>query len=137
MENEISNLSIEEKKFKFEFKHPEKKLLESAYSIIDRIPLDQTQLFNVKLDKNTLNKDFVDKQLRTWISNQIADYLGEPDAEMIEFVCETLVSNSNPQQMLKFMSEILDNEKANSFVTNLWRLAIYCAQYNRKHSFVE
>uniref|UniRef100_A0A6G1SNP7 Putative RNA-binding protein Luc7-like 1 n=1 Tax=Aceria tosichella TaxID=561515 RepID=A0A6G1SNP7_9ACAR len=92
--------------------------------LISRIPTDKDQLFAQKLDWSLLDDNLMEKRIRPWVTKKIAEYMGEKEADLIDFVCTLLSDHKDGSSMLKEVAIVLDDE-AEKFVVHLWRLLIF------------
>ena len=59
--------------------------------------------------------------LRTFVTQQIQHYLGEPEASLIDFVCQNIITNhKTPEQLLPELQDVLE-EDAMAFCQAVWR----------------
>ena len=66
----------------------------------------------------------MEKRIRPWINKKIAEYIGEEELALLDFICNKLQSNSSAQCILDDVAMVLDDE-AEVFVVKMWRLLIY------------
>lgn len=92
--------------------------------LIGRIPTDKNQLFAQKLDWSLLDENLMEKRIRPWVTKKIAEYMGEKEVELIDFVCTLLNDHKDGNALLKEVAIVLD-EEAEKFVVHLWRLLIF------------
>lgn len=92
--------------------------------LIGRIPTDKEQLFARKLDWSLLDENLMEKRIRPWVTKKIAEYMGEKEVDLIDFVCTLLNDHKDGNSMLKEVAIVLDDE-AEKFVVHMWRLLIF------------
>jgi hypothetical protein len=92
--------------------------------LISTIPTDKEQLFAKDLDWSLLDDNLMEKRIRPWVTKKIAEYMGEKEADLIDFVCTLLSDHKDGNSMLKEVAIVLDDE-AEKFVVHLWRLLIF------------
>lgn len=92
--------------------------------LIGRIPTDKDQLFAHKLDWSLLDDNLMEKRIRPWVTKKIAEYMGEKEVELIDFVCTLLNAHTDGASMLREVAVVLDDE-AEKFVVHMWRLLIF------------
>lgn len=92
--------------------------------LIGRIPTDKEQLFSRELDWSLLDDTLMEKRIRPWVTKKIAEYMGEKEVELIDFVCAQLNEHLDGNSMLREVAVVLDDE-AEKFVVHLWRLLIF------------
>lgn len=105
------NLSSEEKK-------------KQVKLLIERIPTSKAELFSYNLDWDLIDNTLMDKRIRPWVNKKIAEYIGEEDKSLLDFIISRLQAKSSPQAILDEIAMILD-EEAETFVVKMWRLLIY------------
>jgi len=66
----------------------------------------------------------MDKRIRPWVNKKIAEYIGEPEPSLSEFICTKVLKGSPPNEILTDVQVVLDDE-GEVFVVKLWRLLIY------------
>ena len=93
-------------------------------NLIDRIPTSKHELFNIQLDLSTIDTNLMEKRIRPWINKKIIEYIGEPEAALVDFICSKISAGSSPQIILDDVQMVLDDE-AEVFVVKMWRLLIY------------
>ncbi|VDK51065.1 unnamed protein product [Anisakis simplex] len=92
--------------------------------LIERIPTAKDELFSFPIHWNYVDKSLVDQRVKPWVSKKITDYIGEEEASLVDFVCEKVISKTDPQKILSDIAMVLDDE-AEVFVVKMWRLLIY------------
>jgi len=97
------------------------------HSIKDRIasiPTTKEDLFAYELDWSLVEKPgLLDTTIRSWIAEQIAEYLGEEDATLINFVMTQLKQHVTPADLVQQLAALLDDD-AEEFAMKLWRKLI-------------
>jgi len=66
----------------------------------------------------------MERRIRPWINKKIAEYIGEEELALLDFICNKLQSESSAQSILDDVAMVLD-EEAEVFVVKMWRLLIY------------
>jgi len=66
----------------------------------------------------------MEKRIRPWVNKKIAEYIGEPEPSLTEFICSKVLAGSEPKAILEDVQMVLD-EEAEVFVVKMWRLLIY------------
>lgn len=92
--------------------------------LIGRIPTDKDQLFARQLDWSLLDENLMEKRIRPWVTKKIAEYLGEKEVDLIDFVCTLLNNRTEGKLILREVAMVLDDE-AEKFVVHMWRLLIF------------
>lgn len=110
-----------EKQNKGSSSEDKRKLVEE---LISKIPTDKDQLFAQKLDWPLLDDNLMERRIRPWVTKKIAEYMGEKEADLIDFICTQLNDHKDGHEMLKEVAIVLDDE-AEKFVVHLWRLLIF------------
>lgn len=93
-------------------------------SLIDKIPTDKKQLFEYEIDWDLLDNQLMEKRIRPWVNKKIAEYIGEPEPTLTDFICSKVLAGSSPRSVLDDVQMVLD-EEAEVFVVKMWRLLIY------------
>lgn len=97
---------------------------ELVEELIGSIPTDKEQLFYRKLDWSLLDENLMGNRIRPWVTKKIAEYMGEKEVDLIDFVCTQLNSHIDGASMLREVAIVLDDE-AEKFVAHMWRLLIF------------
>lgn len=92
--------------------------------VIKQIPMNKQELFAKKIEWDQLNATVMEKRVRPWITKKIAEFLGEEERSLVDFVCEKINKQTPPETILNDVAMIID-EDAEMFVIKLWRLLIY------------
>lgn len=66
----------------------------------------------------------MEKRIRPWVNKKIAEYIGEPEPTLTDFICSKVLAGSTPKAILEDVQMVLD-EEAEVFVVKMWRLLIY------------
>lgn len=93
-------------------------------SLIDKIPTDKAALFEYKVDWDLVDNVLMEKRIRPWVNKKIAEYIGEPEPTLTDFICSKVLAGSTPKAVLDDVQMVLD-EEAEVFVVKMWRLLIY------------
>eukprot|EP00088_Acartia_fossae_P022445 TRINITY_DN23646_c0_g1_i1.p1 TRINITY_DN23646_c0_g1~~TRINITY_DN23646_c0_g1_i1.p1 ORF type:complete len:312 (-),score=155.05 TRINITY_DN23646_c0_g1_i1:992-1927(-) len=93
-------------------------------SLIEKIPTDKTALFEYSIDWDLVDNQLMEKRIRPWINKKIAEYIGEPEPSLTDFICSKVLAGSAPKAILDDVQMVLDDE-AEVFVVKMWRLLIY------------
>lgn len=92
--------------------------------LIEKIPTGRSELFTYPLDWTMVDSTLMDRCIRPWIRKKIAEYIGEEEPSLVDFVCSKIMAHSSPQGILDDVSMVLD-EEAEVFIVKMWRLLIY------------
>ena len=93
-------------------------------SLIDKIPTDKSALFEYSIDWDLVDNQLMEKRIRPWVNKKIAEYIGEPEPTLTDFICSKVLAGSTPKSVLDDVQMVLD-EEAEVFVVKMWRLLIY------------
>jgi len=93
-------------------------------SLIDKIPTDKSALFEYEIDWDLVDNQLMEKRIRPWVNKKIAEYIGEPEPTLTDFICSKVLAGSTPKSVLDDVQMVLD-EEAEVFVVKMWRLLIY------------
>uniref|UniRef100_A0A8R1E7C3 PWI domain-containing protein n=1 Tax=Caenorhabditis japonica TaxID=281687 RepID=A0A8R1E7C3_CAEJA len=116
-EERMQVMSVDEKK-------------ELTKQIIRKIPLTKDELFIHKIEWEQLDQKWMQDRVRPWVAKKISSFFGEEDNTLCDFICEQIDKRTPPEQMLKDVAMIIDDD-AEQFVIKLWRLLIYEGQARR------
>lgn len=92
--------------------------------LIGKIPTDKDQLFARKLDWSLLDDNLMEKRIRPWVTKKIAEYIGEHEVEVIDFVCKLVSDHTDGYYMIKEIALFFCDE-AEKFVVHMWRLLVF------------
>ena len=68
----------------------------------------------------------VQAKLRPWVAKQIAEYLGEEEPTLINYICSCLGRRAKPEEIRDELALVLD-EDAQTMVVKLWRVLLFHA----------
>ena len=92
--------------------------------LINQIPTSKEELFAVDIDWSFVDAALMDKRIKPWINKKIAEFIGEEEPALVEFICKKLNTKCSAERILSEVVEVLD-EEAEVFVVKLWRLLIF------------
>jgi len=96
----------------------------SIKQLIDKIPTQKEELFAYPLDWSVLDKDLMERRVKSWINKKIVEYIGEEEPSLCGFICSKVLAQSQPENILQDVAIVLE-EEAEVFVVKMWRLLIY------------
>ena len=100
-------------------------------AIADSIPADADALFSCAVDWDAVAASgFFEEKLESWVAAKVKEYLGSEEETLIGFVVAQTRGRCTPQELLKELQLVLDEEAA-LFVAKLWRLLIFSARRHR------
>lgn len=92
--------------------------------LIEKIPTGRAELFSYPLDWSMVDSTLMGRCIRPWISKKIAEYIGEEEPTLVDFLCSKLKAHSSAESILEDVATVLD-EEAEVFIIKMWRLLIY------------
>jgi len=93
-------------------------------ALIEKIPTSKEELFKYEIEWSLVDNTLMERRIRPWINKKIAEYIGEEELALLDFICNKLQSKSSAQSILDDVAMVLD-EEAEVFVVKMWRLLIY------------
>ncbi|KAJ0392479.1 hypothetical protein P43SY_004010 [Pythium insidiosum] len=92
-----------------------------AKALISQIPTERQALFSFPVPWGAVDKHGVVKEkMAPWVRKKIHEYVGEEDETMIDFVLKKLTQHAAPDEILKELHVVLEDD-AEEFVKLLWR----------------
>ena len=73
----------------------------SIKQLIDRIPTQKDELFAFPLDWSVLDKDLMERRVKSWITKKIVEYIGEEEPSLCGFICSKILAKSSPENILQ------------------------------------
>jgi RNA-binding protein 25 len=62
--------------------------------------------------------------MRPWIGKKIAEFLGEEESTLVDFILQSMLKHDSAEKMLELLEPLLD-EEAELFVLKMWRMLIF------------
>ncbi|KAL4237430.1 putative RNA-binding protein 25 [Mactra antiquata] len=93
-------------------------------TLIENIPTAKDELFAFQLDWRIVDQSLMDKRIKPWVNKKIIEYIGEEEPTLTDFICQKVMAQSPPQNILNDVAMVLD-EEAEVFVVKMWRLLVY------------
>ena len=92
--------------------------------LVAAIPATKQGLWTYSIKWSFLDNTIVDSKLGPFLKTKIAEFIGEEDAVLFQFVLDKIRSHSSAQSILDELLPVLDDE-AEPFVMRLWHMVIY------------
>lgn len=67
--------------------------------------------------------------MKVWITKRIVEVLEEEEKTLIDFVCKKLKEHTAPEEILKQLVVVFEEEEATVFVVKLWRFLIWSINF--------
>ena len=97
----------------------------SIKELIAAIPTRRDALYESAVDWEAAEAAGVlESKIRPWLAKKIAEYLGEEEPTLVEFVMTKLAERLPPAKIEAEMVQVLDDD-AEMFVVKLWRLLLF------------
>ncbi|CAI5451869.1 unnamed protein product [Caenorhabditis angaria] len=100
----------------------EKKTL--SRQIIKNLPTGREDLFATSIEWDFIDKSVMETRIKPWVTKKVQEFLGEEETQLVDFICEKIEARSSPEQILKDIAMIIDDD-ADQFVVKMWRLLVY------------
>lgn len=68
---------------------------------LTRIPTQKDELFAYPLDWSVLDKDLMERRVKSWINKKIVEYIGEEEPSLCGFICSKVLAKSQPENILQ------------------------------------
>ncbi|KAL3819213.1 hypothetical protein ACJIZ3_005118 [Penstemon smallii] len=105
-------------------KTPDNQKLLDAKQLIDTIPKTKDELFSYEINWVIYDQNALHERMRPWISKKIADFLGEEEVTLVDYIVSSTQEHVDAGEMLERLQAILDDE-AEMFVLKMWRMLIF------------
>ncbi|GAQ84979.1 RNA-binding protein 25 [Klebsormidium nitens] len=99
------------------------KLLDTK-QLIDSIPKTKAELFAHPVDWAIFDSEKIHEKMRPWIGKKIAEFLGEEESTLVDFILQSMLKHDSAEKMLELLDPLLD-EEAELFVLKMWRMLIF------------
>eukprot|EP01117_Protostelium_nocturnum_P000979 TRINITY_DN112_c3_g1_i1.p1 TRINITY_DN112_c3_g1~~TRINITY_DN112_c3_g1_i1.p1 ORF type:complete len:635 (+),score=289.52 TRINITY_DN112_c3_g1_i1:1992-3896(+) len=99
--------------------------MEKVKSVIEQIPTTKEELFAYPINWEIIERNnIVEERMKGWVTKKVVEYLGEEEKVLIDFILKGIRGRTNPVDILKQISVVLDDE-GEVFVTKMWQMLIY------------
>lgn len=71
-----------------------------------------------------LLQERIHEKMRPWIGKKIAEFLGEEESTLVDFILQSMLKHDSAEKMLELLDPLLD-EEAELFVLKMWRMLIF------------
>lgn len=122
--------TVAAKKARMVFNKSSEEKKRAVKKLVESIPADRDELFNFKIDWSQLDDSLMEKRIKPWINKKIIEYIGEEEESLNEFICAKIQSQTPPEQLLKEVHIVLE-EETELFVKKMWRLLVYETEAKR------
>ncbi|CAF1060251.1 unnamed protein product [Didymodactylos carnosus] len=97
---------------------------QAVRKLIESIPTKKEDLFAFSIDWSLLDSLLMEKRIKPWVTKKIIEYIGEEEPTLTDFICTSIMSKQNAENILSDIRVVLDDE-AEIFVVKMWRLLVY------------
>ena len=87
------------------------------------VPDTNEGILSFNLNWDAVTSAFLANEMRTWVDEQIAEYLGEAEESMVGFVMDEIEKRSTPKSIIEELEAVLDTD-AETLVVGVWRMLI-------------
>ena len=87
------------------------------------VPTESGDILSFDVNWDLIKDEFVEGTVRPWTSKQIAEYLGEEEPSMVDFVVEKVKARFQPSAIIEELSMVLDTD-AQVLASDLWKIII-------------
>eukprot|EP00656_Telonema_subtile_P047768 TRINITY_DN5524_c0_g1_i1.p1 TRINITY_DN5524_c0_g1~~TRINITY_DN5524_c0_g1_i1.p1 ORF type:complete len:187 (+),score=74.47 TRINITY_DN5524_c0_g1_i1:96-656(+) len=102
-----------------------KRVRGQVMAMLKTIPSDTASLYSHRLDWGVVDQaGIIQERMLPWVTKKIADYLGEEEQSMIQFVLTMLTEHTPPKICVDKLEMILE-EDAPAFVLKMWRMLVF------------
>jgi len=92
--------------------------------LAEKVPTDKDKVFAYPLNWAGIDEaKIIEKRVVPWVSKKIAEYIGEEEKSLIDFIISKLNARAPPDDITRNLKVVLE-EEAEQFVYKLWRLLI-------------
>jgi len=92
--------------------------------LAEKVPTEKDKVFAYQLNWQGIEEaKIIEKRVVPWVSKKIAEYIGEEDKILIDFIISKVTARATPDDISRNLKVVLE-EEAEQFVYKLWRLLI-------------
>ncbi|CAB3397454.1 unnamed protein product [Caenorhabditis bovis] len=100
---------------------------ELTRGIIKKIPTSKDELFATPIEWDFIDAAAMEQRVKPWVAKKVQEFLGEEEKQLVDFICEKIEARTPPDQILKDIAMIIDDD-ADMFVVKMWRLLVFEGQ---------
>jgi len=104
-----------------------KKKMEYTKKIAALIPIEKEKLFAYNVDWalfDTEKEKIVGSHLKPWVSKKVAEFLGEEEKTLIDFIIDKVEQHSPPSAIAEELQDVLEKD-AEMFTIKMWRVLLF------------
>ena len=101
---------------------PKELSVDQLKAMITSIPTKRVELYAAEVDWDEVERSgILAEKIQPWVSKKIAEYLGEEEATLVEFVIGKMSARQPASAVQAELEKVLDDE-AEGFTIKLWRM---------------